>query len=104
MNFSQQVHSGEKIEDEPFVFANQVDQVFYTKDRTNPGWSFVTKVTPRDNFDMGEEWNDIESEPYHVSNLGDLFDTAHGNEMWTRRDIEGTTVDPIASSDPEALD
>ncbi|XP_044416519.1 uncharacterized protein [Triticum aestivum] len=45
VNFSQ-VHSGDKIEDEPFVFANQVDQVFYKKDHTNPGWSFVTKVTP----------------------------------------------------------
>jgi hypothetical protein len=45
------------------VFANQVDQLFYTKDGTNPGWSFVTKVAPQNDFDMGEEWYYVESEP-----------------------------------------
>jgi hypothetical protein len=50
---------------------------------------------------MGEEWNDVESEPYHVSKMAELFDTAHGNQTWTRTDIEGTTVDPVTNSEPE---
>ncbi|KAM3272309.1 hypothetical protein ACQJBY_042456 [Aegilops geniculata] len=56
---------------------------------------------------MGEEWNDVETEPYHVSKFFQLFDTAHQKQNWMRRDIEGETVDaPIMSSDdtvPEGL-
>ena len=48
VNFSQQIHKGDRIEHEPFVFANQVDQVFYVKDDyNNPGWSVALKMKPR---------------------------------------------------------
>lgn len=98
VNFSHLCHTGEMAEHEPFVFANQVDQVFYVKDHINPGWSVVLKMKPRDNFEMGEEWNDVETEPYHVSNLRELFDNAHNNLTWVRRDIEGTTIDSSEGS------
>ena len=96
VNFSHQIHRGDRIEHEPFVFANQVDQVFYLEDRTNPGWSVVLKMKPRDVYDMGEDWNDVQSEPFHVSKLGDLFKNAHDNHSWTRSDMEGYTVDGTA--------
>jgi hypothetical protein len=56
-------------------------------------------------FEMGEEWNDVECERYHVT-LEDLFTNAHNSHSWTRRDVEGTTVeaknvDPSISSDQE---
>lgn len=101
VNFAHQIHTGEKIEHEPFVFANQVDQVFYVEDHINPGWAVVLKIKPRDDFEMGEEWNDVESEPYHVGNLRELFDNAHNSQTWVRRDIEGTTVDPSTGSHHE---
>ena len=107
VNFSQQIHKGDKIEHEPFVFANQVDQVLYVEDEyNNPGWSVALKMKPRDVFEMGEEWNDVECEPYHVSTLEDVFANAHNSHSWTRRDVEGTTVeakkvDPSTSSDQE---
>lgn len=82
VNFSHQIHTGDKIEHEPFVLANQVDQVFYVDDHLHPGWSVVLKMKPRDVFEMGEEWNDIESEHYHVSTLEDLFDNASGSRTW----------------------
>src|SRR6266540_4808656 len=63
VNFSRLIHTGKKAEDEPFVFANQVDQVFYVDDHIYPGWSIVLKMNPRDNFEMGEEWNDVETKP-----------------------------------------
>jgi len=55
---------------------------------------------------MGEEWNDVECEPYHVSTLEDVFANAHNSHSWTRRDVEGTTVeakkvDPSTSSNQE---
>lgn len=98
VNFSNKIHTGEKIEHEPFVFANQVDQVFYIEDHLNPGWSIVRKMKPRDVFELGEEWNDVECEPYHVNNLGELFDSAHDGQTWIRRDIEGTTVDNMVTN------
>ena len=70
--------------------------MFYLEDRTNPGWSVVLKMKPRDVYDMGEDWNDVQSEPFHVSKLGDLFKNAHDNHSWTRSDMEGYTVDGTA--------
>jgi Domain of unknown function (DUF4216) len=32
VNFSHLVHTGEKLEHEPFIFASQAEQVFYVKD------------------------------------------------------------------------
>jgi hypothetical protein len=100
VNFSHQIHTGKKAGDEPFVFANQVDQVFYVDDHLYQGWSIVLKMKPRDEFEMGEEWNDVETEPYHVSKFLELFDIAHQKQTWMRRDIEGATVDgPTVSPD-----
>jgi hypothetical protein len=93
VNFSHQIHKGDRIEHEPFVFANQVDQVFYIDDHTNLGWLVVLKMKPRDVFDIGEDWNEVQCEPFHVSMLGDLFDKAHDRHSWTRRDMEGITVE-----------
>ncbi|CAA0839637.1 Unknown protein [Striga hermonthica] len=63
---SRQIHKGDRIEHEPFVSADQVDQVFYVDDDyNNPGWSVALKMKPKDDFEMGEEWNDVECEPYH---------------------------------------
>jgi hypothetical protein len=96
VNFSHQIHKGDRIEYEPFVFTNQVDQVFYIEDPTNPGWSVVLKMKPRDVFDMGKDWNEVDSEPFHVSMLRNLFKKAHDSCSWTQRDVEGITVDAAA--------
>ena len=55
MNFSRRIHTGEKLEHEPFVFSSQVQQVFYVEDPKAKGWIVVVSVTPRDLFDMGTE-------------------------------------------------
>lgn len=95
VNFSHLIHTGEKIEHEPFIFANQADQVFYIEDQINPGWSVVMKMKPRDIYDTGnEEWiDDIESEPFHVSHLGRMFNNIKNDQHWVRTDVEGITVD-----------
>lgn len=94
VNFSHLIHTGDKLEHEPFIFANQADQVFYVEDQTNPGWSVVMKMKPRDIYDTGEEYtDDIETEPFHVSHLGKMFNTERSDQHWVRSDVEGTTVD-----------
>ncbi|XP_066163189.1 uncharacterized protein [Oryza sativa Japonica Group] len=94
VNFSHLIHTGEKIEHEPFILPNQADQVFYVDDPMNPGWSVVRKMKPMDIYDTGkEEWIDeMEAEPFHVSHLGELFDQSN-NQHWVRADVEGTMVD-----------
>uniref|UniRef100_A0A0A9BLG5 Uncharacterized protein n=1 Tax=Arundo donax TaxID=35708 RepID=A0A0A9BLG5_ARUDO len=35
----------------------------------------------------------METEPFHVSHLGKMFNNANNSQHWVRMDIEGTTVD-----------
>ena len=37
--------------------------------------------------------DDIETEPFHVTHLGEMFNNAKIRHQWVRTDIEGTTVD-----------
>ena len=99
VNFSHLIHTGEKIGHEPFIFPNQDDQLFYVDDKLNPGWPVVMKMKPRDVYDAGcDEWeDDIETEPFHVTHLGEMFNNAKIRQQWVRRDIEGTTVDASTS-------
>jgi hypothetical protein len=99
VNFSHLIHTGEKIGHEPFIFPNQADQVFYIDDKLNPGWSVVMKMKPRDIYDSGcDEWeDDIETEPFHITHLGEMFDNAKMRHQWVRKDIEGTIVDGSTS-------
>ena len=55
VNFSRKIHTGEKMEHDPFVFSSQVEQVFYVEDPKAKGWNVVVRVKPRDLFDMGDE-------------------------------------------------
>jgi hypothetical protein len=46
VNFSRKIHTGEKIEDDPFVFSSQVEQVFYVQDPKAEAWHAVVRVSP----------------------------------------------------------
>ncbi|XP_066161921.1 uncharacterized protein [Oryza sativa Japonica Group] len=62
VNFSRKIHTGEKLDDDPFVFSSQVEQVFYSEDPNTEGWHVVTRFRPRDLFDMGVEQPSDEAE------------------------------------------
>ncbi|CAN6333860.1 unnamed protein product [Urochloa humidicola] len=55
VNFSRKIHTGEKLEHDPFVFSSHVQQVFYVQDPKAEAWHTVVRVSPRDTFDMGDE-------------------------------------------------
>jgi Domain of unknown function (DUF4216) len=55
VNFSCLVHTGARIEHEPFVFSSQVDQVFYVTNPKEPAWCWPVIAKPRDYFEMGKE-------------------------------------------------
>jgi len=84
---------------DPFVFATQVKQVYYTED---PGdnWQVVTKTTPRDLFDVYGDLENNDLEKY----LGDelkspllyqpVIDEDECEDVsWFRDDVPGTTID-----------
>ncbi|KAF2308873.1 hypothetical protein GH714_022479 [Hevea brasiliensis] len=52
LNFSRLIHTGEKVDDDPYVFSSQVEQVFYVQDPKNTNWHAVVKVKSRDSFDV----------------------------------------------------
>ena len=53
------------------------------------------KMKPGDIYDVGsDEWEDgIETEPFHVTHLGEIFNNAKIRHQW----VEGTTVDASTS-------
>nr|GFC28977.1 hypothetical protein [Tanacetum cinerariifolium] len=53
VNFSHLTHFGSDIHNDPFVFASQVDKVFYAKDPRLEGWLVVRHVKVKDAFNMG---------------------------------------------------
>ncbi|XP_056695386.1 uncharacterized protein [Spinacia oleracea] len=55
VNLSSSIDSGERLSDEPFVFASQVQQVIYVQDRTQSDWFIPEPIRPRDTFDMGDD-------------------------------------------------
>jgi hypothetical protein len=69
--------------------------MFYVEDKLNPGWYVVMKMKPRDIYDTGsDEWeDDIETEPFHITHLGEMSNNAKIRHQLVRTDIDGTTVD-----------
>jgi len=62
VNFSRKIHTGEKIEHDPFAFSSQVKQVFYVPDPKAEAWHTVVNFSPRDTFDMGAELSPDEAD------------------------------------------
>ncbi|CAN0898937.1 hypothetical protein LINGRAHAP2_LOCUS19989 [Linum grandiflorum] len=101
VNFTKLIHTGGNVVDEPFVFASQVEQVFYIKDAIQVDWSVAVKVKPRDTYGLGDELSfgdNLESSQQEAST--EQMEEAY----WVRNDMEWRTVDtPIDITDDEEL-
>nr|GEW11580.1 hypothetical protein CTI12_AA180240 [Tanacetum cinerariifolium] len=78
VNFSHLTHSGSDIHDDPFVFASQVDKVFYAKDPQLEGWLVVRHVKVKDAFNMG--CNSDQNNLYSILDTCDV-PSLHRNEV-----------------------
>lgn len=69
VNTSRLTHTGKRLEDEPYIFATQAEQVFYIQDHVDADWSVAIKMKPKDVYNLGEDdmQEDCETNPYHVS-------------------------------------
>ena len=94
VNLSKLIHTGVNINDEPFIFASQAQQVFYIQDALQLDWHVVIRIKPRDLYEMGDEML-FESNCLHsFTDDGDMGqNTQEIEENWARNDIEGITID-----------
>lgn len=95
INTSRLTHTGKNMEDEPYIFATQAEQVFYIKDQREPHQSVAIKMKPKDAYDLGDDEmrEDKGNEPYHVTFLNNILVDDNGNHSWLRRGVEATVVD-----------
>ncbi|XP_020080846.1 uncharacterized protein LOC109704510 isoform X2 [Ananas comosus] len=84
VNFSRLIHTGEKLEHDPYVFSSQVEQVFYVQDPHHQNWFSVVKFKPRDFFDMGKELGINEASSLLPPNVQNINEDEHPN--WIRID------------------
>lgn len=90
MNFSNLIHSGEALKDDPFVLSSQVKQVFYVKDHKEGNWLLVVMTKPRDLYDMGKnaQGEDDESYTQCMPSSGPSVDDTNVVLSWRRVDID----------------
>ncbi|KAF3641743.1 hypothetical protein FXO37_22823 [Capsicum annuum] len=54
VNFSKLIHTGDCVDDDPYIEASQVNMVYYVDDENDKEWSMAVHLKPRDLFDIGE--------------------------------------------------
>ena len=54
VNFSRLIYTGMLLEDDPFIFLSQAQQVFYVQDSKDKEWVTVVKTKLRDLYDIGK--------------------------------------------------
>ncbi|PKA45797.1 hypothetical protein AXF42_Ash018348 [Apostasia shenzhenica] len=91
INFSQLIHTGQALKDDPFIFSSQAKQVFYVQDPENTEWHYVIMTKPRDLYDLGtatEERNDeTYTESLPTQNVV-MVESLNNFSNWVRTDIE----------------
>ena len=87
--------------DEPYIMANQAEQVCYVKSARKSNWSSVLRMKPRNLFAMPE----MENTPNTVDDTGEvdmvvtgvehmnISNQIHDLTNWSRNDVEDATVD-----------
>ena len=52
------IHTGASLDDEPYLVADEAQQVYYVPDPKHNEWCMVVHVKPRYLYDMGDESED----------------------------------------------
>ncbi|KAF2317176.1 hypothetical protein GH714_014831 [Hevea brasiliensis] len=95
VNLSKLIHARVHLHDEPFVFASQMQKVFYVQDALQSDWNVVVRTKSHDLYEMGEELS-LESNFRLPINGGDIIGSSNAEfeeDNWTRNDIDDIIVD-----------
>ncbi|KAH7864757.1 hypothetical protein Vadar_033456 [Vaccinium darrowii] len=110
VNFSRLIHTGEQLNDEPFILASQASQVYYVKDPRDKGWVVAVRTKARDVFDVGNgerEEDDVDTyydnEPYELI-VEDIHADGNDNLDWSRSDATGSTLSEPLTCEGQLID
>ncbi|XP_019223770.1 PREDICTED: uncharacterized protein LOC109205511 [Nicotiana attenuata] len=109
VNFTHLTVSGDRERHEPFIFAEQAQQVIFVQDPQDHEWFVSRLIKPRDIFNMGEE-NSVQFEPSTQSDATDLallenacvLEDEYNN--WVRSGVDGIIIDTNVDSQPSPND
>ncbi|XP_019229639.1 PREDICTED: uncharacterized protein LOC109210641 [Nicotiana attenuata] len=109
VNFTHLTDSGDQQRHEPFIFAEQAQQVIFVQDPQDHEWFVPRLIKPRDIFNMGEE-NSMQFESSMQSDATDmaLLENACVLEDeyndWVRSGVDGIIIDKNVDSQPSPND
>ncbi|KAH0727895.1 hypothetical protein KY284_003760 [Solanum tuberosum] len=97
VNFSHLIHSGDRISDEPIVFAGQAQQVIFVQDPEDHEWFVPRSIKSRDIFDMGEENSkrfdsSMQCDTTNLTILENIRDLEDDNNGWVRGGVDGIEI------------
>ncbi|XP_042387698.1 uncharacterized protein LOC121979771 [Zingiber officinale] len=85
VNFDHLMYRDNQMSDEPFIFASQAEQVFYSNDPVEPKWHVVLKMSRRDNYDVYSSLDQADS--YSSQTLDDNIPIRDEDNAWVREDV-----------------
>ena len=79
------IHTGDCVDDVPYIEASQENMVYYVDDENDKEWSVVVHLKSRELFDMGEvdEEEIYENDPYQQQEFGQFFYVDYKNVQIT---------------------
>lgn len=90
VNFSHLIHTGDRESHEPFIFANQAQQVIFVQDPHDHQWFIPRQIKPRDIFDMGDL--SMQNDANDMALLENISDLEHEDNDWVRSGIDGIEI------------
>ncbi|XP_075075406.1 uncharacterized protein LOC142162713 [Nicotiana tabacum] len=109
VNFTHLTDSGDRQRHEPFIFAEQAQQVIFVQDTQDHEWFVPRLIKPRDIFNMGEE-NSVQFESSTQSDATDLALLENSCVLedeyndWVISGVDGITIDTNVDSQPSPND
>ncbi|XP_038698007.1 uncharacterized protein LOC119995565 [Tripterygium wilfordii] len=98
IKLSHMMHTGERLSNEPFLFASQAQQVVFVQDRRELEWFITLPINPRDTFDMGDESSNgdlgvrTNNESYIFPLLDETLQIEQDDLNWVRSGVDGTII------------
>ena len=103
VNFNRLIHTGEREEHEPFIYASQAQMAYYVEDQVSPEWSVVVHLKPRDVYDMGDDDDEIcEHAPFTEQELSNLFEN-DSKDIQLAREEEDNDLSPTNLEEDENI-
>ena len=104
VNFRHLIHTGHRLNDKPFVFPSQVQQVIHVQDRPEIEWFVPIPMKTRETYDLGKDGKDenvffMDTEPHIIEIVG-----ASEAEIDATSLVKGTNIEDDHKEDIDEED